>query len=606
MEVFITGVPQRETEKNLNSFFKGVLALLRIEDWMCQKPSRKNWAKLIFLNPEDGQRFLSLHGSFRSNLVFKGNRLKCSISNRLDHFALRSLEMDRKARAEQKMAPTKSDRSRSEKDSRTLPCDSISCGLWDYINSELIFKPYLTLREPATMTFKAKFIAFKMQNSQRLDISYYSIESVAWEGLPSPAIVFTLREAPRSFQSTTQLEDVIDDMDSLLRDCGITISNGPDRKRLPGLTEAHQKIAGSCLVYRLSLTTRTELDEQMKALGHIRGMPPLIRRHIDIRRPMKPYNVRFGQLLERLSPTATTLPFPIKFQLQKLAQNGYLSPSRVIALIPEVVSMTFRSDRRVCVNAIRKLFLQIPFAGPDADPEFFKLQTLIQLLRKNEEQSKRDRLYLEEPVGSENVAVIHKASITPAGIYLYGPAMESKNRVLRKYPTHHDFFIRVQFCEEDGQPVRFNPAASNQPIYDKFRKVLNKGFPVAGLHFSFLGFSHSSLRAQSCWFMAPFFHNGSLLYDRELIKGLGNFSYIRSPARCAARIGQAFSDTRDAVALAPGVVQEMKDVERNGRVFSDGVGTISKEALEQIWDGLLAGKKKKPTVLQIRYQGKCP
>ena len=46
-------------------------------------------------------------------------------------------------------------------------------------------------------------------------------------------------------------------------------------------------------------------------------------------------------------------------------------------------------------------------------------------------------------------------------------------------------------------------------------------------------------------------------------------------------------------------------MERNGRVFSDGVGTISMETLEQIWDGLLAGKQKKPTVLQIRYQGKC-
>jgi len=104
--------------------------------------------------------------------------------------------------------------------------------------------------------------------------------------------------------------------------------------------------------------------------------------------------------------------------------------------------------------------------------------------------------------------------------------------------------------------------------------------------------------------MAPFVHNGSLLYDREVIKDLGNFRHIRSPAKCAARIGQAFSDTRDAITLDPDVVKEMPDVERNGRMFSDGVGTISIEALEQIWDGLLHGEKK-PTVLQIRYQGMC-
>lgn len=47
-------------------------------------------------------------------------------------------------------------------------------------------------------------------------------------------------------------------------------------------------------------------------------------------------------------------------------------------------------------------------------------------------------------------------------------------------------------------------------------------------------------------------------------------------------------------------MKEMPDVERNGRIFSDGVGTISMEALKQVWDGMRAGR---PTVLQIRFQG---
>jgi hypothetical protein len=263
-------------------------------------------------------------------------------------------------------------------------------------------------------------------------------------------------------------------------------NKGPNRERLPGLNGDHQKIAGSCLVYRLLLTNSRELDHRIRALGQTRGMPPIIRRHIKVRQPKESYTVQFRRLRQLWSPTATDLPFPITFQLQKLAQNGYLSPSKVIALLPEVENMSLRSDRRVCVNAIRKLCLQIPFPGPDTEPECFKLQTLVDWRKKNEQQSKRDGLYLEEPVGSENVAVIHKPTVTPAGIYLYDPDLESNNRVLRKYSAHHDCFLRVQFSDEDGFPVFFNPGASNEAIYDRFRKVLNEGFPIAGHHFSFL------------------------------------------------------------------------------------------------------------------------
>ena len=105
--------------------------------------------------------------------------------------------------------------------------------------------------------------------------------------------------------------------------------------------------------------------------------------------------------------------------------------------------------------------------------------------------------------------------------------------------------------------------------------------------------------------MAPFSYNGSLIYYNDLIKDLGNFSGIRTPARCAARIGQAFSDTRDAITFATGIVKdnnELPDVEQNGRVFSDGVGTISQGALELIWGKFPPGRRR-PTVLQIRYQG---
>jgi hypothetical protein len=621
MEVFISGVSKRETETNLRDFLEDILMRLKIEDWSCEKRTGNAWAKLFFLRLEDGRRFLSLHGKTKdifgrhslypgsTNLLFKGRLLNCKLSNTQDTIAFRSLEWNKEAREEQKRTPAKSNEKSTRKEYQVVECTSMSCGLWDYIEDKVVFKSYFPCRESAKMTFKSRFILFKTDTGRRLDISHSSIEAVVWEGLPTPAMTFTLREAPRIFQSTnvnppTQPNDLISLMEDLFGDHGLSTDRGPQRDRVPGLDQDHQRIAGSCLVYRFSLAETRELNAQVKALSQAHGMSSMTRRQINVRKPSEPYATEFSRLQQLLSPP-TSLPFAITFQVQKLAQNGYLPPSKVIRLLPEVKRMASRSGKSVTVNAIRKLFLQIPYAGPDTDHTFFRLESLVNMLRKNEEILNNGGLYSDELIETENVAVIHKAIVTPAGIYLYGPERESNNRVLRKYSKHHDNFLRVQFCDEDVQPVQFNYEVSNKPVYDRFRGVLNKGIHIAGQQFSFLGFSHSSLRAQSCWFMAPFVHNGSLLFDRELIKGLGNFSHIQIPARCAARIGQAFSDTRYAITLAPGVVKEMPDVEDNGRVFSDGVGTISMDALEQIWNGLLRGRKEKPTVLQIRYQGTC-
>lgn len=194
--------------------------------------------------------------------------------------------------------------------------------------------------------------------------------------------------------------------------------------------------------------------------------------------------------------------------------------------------------------------------------------------------------------------------MTPAGIYLYGPDPETKNRVLRKYSEHIDYFLRVQFCDEDGQQVRYNPQVSNDRIfYSRFKSVLNNGFNIAGRQYGFLGFSHSSLRSQSCWFMAPFTYQGTLHLYQKVIQDLGDFSQIHCPAKCAARIGQAFSDTPNAIPLGSVEVVDIPDVTRNGRVFSDGVGTFSPSVLKQILDALPKKHLVKPTVFQIRHSG---
>ena len=104
--------------------------------------------------------------------------------------------------------------------------------------------------------------------------------------------------------------------------------------------------------------------------------------------------------------------------------------------------------------------------------------------------------------------------------------------------------------------------------------------------------------------MAPFIENGSLIAAGRVIKDLGDFSKIRSPAKCAARIGQAFSQALSSVEVHPQDIKtNLHDVERNERNFSDGVGTVSLSLLKKIWSQYAESKKLKPTVLQIRFGG---
>lgn len=90
------------------------------------------------------------------------------------------------------------------------------------------------------------------------------------------------------------------------------------------------------------------------------------------------------------------------------------------------------------------------------------------------------------------------------------------------------------------------------------------------------------------------------------MKDLGDFSDIRCPARCAARIGQAFSETPFSVDLDDfgADVWNIPDVTSSdgSRVFSDGVGTLSQEIVHGIWEAI-PQHKAAPTAFQVRYQG---
>jgi len=628
MEVHIKNVPEQTNEKALKNFLKPYLSQFRIRSVHIYNHYGKNWATITFLNAADAQRFLTHHGQFRPNpkrrpipisslyvqLTFFGKPIYCEKSNKDANPVL--IRVLKKEESERQLARIGDQPKPPEILPVTFNTASIACGCWEYHGSELVFVPQVNFDVKGTAKFSKKSMMLVLKSGFRLDFRYSAILSITTEIEPTPTFIFSMHESPRLFEKIE--EDAVAMLLNLLNLDGKGYKprkNGPQRHRLPGLNDQHIAIAGNCLVYRIVLENYVNIskgaqhaiEDEMHDLRKAKEVPFMNHRRTDVRLPEISYAASFQRLLDTLSSFNCNLPFEVSFQVQKLAQNNYLHPSKVLELFPAITTLVDRTGVLVTVASIRKLFRQIPFPAPDIESSKFDLEVLTELLNTTADQLLKDGVPSEMLLrtSTSNVAIIHKVTVTPTGMYLFGPEQESNNRILRKYSANHDSFVRVRFCDEDGSQLYFGQKVSSERIFhSRFKKILEDGIQIAGRTYSFLGFSHSSLRAQSCWFAAPFIHDEHGLQNYEdIIQGLGNFSVLRSPAKCAARIGQAFSDTRTAVSIDPGIVREVADVERNDRVFSDGVGTISLSLMEKIADKLPQPQRCMPACLQIRYRG---
>ncbi|KAL5318216.1 hypothetical protein ACEPPN_013275 [Leptodophora sp. 'Broadleaf-Isolate-01'] len=604
MEVFIRDAPEQLSENGFRKQLQPYLDKISIQTYHCKKQLQKSFALVTFLTHDDGQRFLATYGQPKPpagsttspKIRLLGTPIYCSVSyKQVNVHLLRSLakeEKDRKSFSKKPATLVKSKTSTAKE----FGCSSVSCGIWTYENSELCFLRYSKLSSSGTAKFGTRSLILNLGSGKRVDFLYSSIKTITTEDSPKPSITVTLWEAPRIYDTS--------DLIQMFARLEMNGQNNSQRRRAVSLGEDHDDIVGSCFVYRISLTGESKsLRIPLQNLQRLPGIPSTIHQQIDTRRSATSFRNAQMKLTARLSDHKA-IPWRIGYQLRRLSTNGSLTPTQTLRLIPSVQQVMARSGVSVAAAAVRKLYSQIPYPGLDVEAKDFDLDAIVSILKSNEDLANKEEMVDSRDESLRGLAMIHRAVVTPSGIYLYGPDPEPFNRVLRKYASHHEFLLRVQFADEDGEPVRYNPRVSNEAIFDgRFKGILKKGFDIAGRRFDFLGFSHSSLRAQSCWFMSPFSQDGSLIYDRVLIQQLGDFTKIHCPAKCAARIGQAFSETPTAVPLPAGVVKMIADVERGPRVFSDGVGTISKSVMWKIWDAIPEMQKLKPTCFQIRYQG---
>ncbi|KAI2616222.1 RdRP-domain-containing protein [Hypoxylon sp. NC1633] len=639
LEVYIGNLQPDLTDHGLKTQLKPFITDgLVITDWACQKARGRSWGTVTFLHKIQGEKFLTIHGEqiipglyrngkpqSRARLTILGKAAYCKRSTKLpDPFLLRTLVKTAEDLAQH----------RKEREEQPLPSDrnvffdllGLSCGHYEYPNGNLAYAadidwPAIGLakfaRDKLILTFKTK------ATSIRMEVPYRTVHEVVVTGRPT-SLTLTLWEVPR-FYSNGNAQGIA----SLFSQLGIsqpgiannytTGQNNSPRERLTQLPHSsgnHGEILGQSLVYSLHLSPSDFNAKFQKLKGKERlefsyhEFPNVWLGRTYMADGMKAFRAQ----LDEYGATAI-VPFDVLFQFQALAQNGYLLPQTVEALLRRLcqtarspVKQNARQPLALSAGAVKKLFSQIPFPGPNVEASTFSVDEIWSYLENNE---KEIRLGIAKELISErarqNLVMVYKVQVTPTRMTLLGPEPEAKNRILRKFPDHIGHFARVQFCEEDGQDIFFNAKVDLKSIWGRFKSVLLRGIIIAGRAYNFLGFSHSSLRAHGVWFMAPFVDQNSRLQTYfSVISDLGKFNKIFSPPRCAARIGQAFSETPFSVDLQDleVEVQYIKDVKsRDGtRVFSDGVGTLSRSLMEDI-QAALPRNRGSTTCFQIRWGG---
>lgn len=633
MEVFLRNVPKDLTDDALQIELKPHMDSLNIQLWHCEKPRKKPQATIGFLDAKDGQRFLTRHGKLAPEANAGNQKGKAHSGVNVQRYAKRDIarlhilkmpvyaepshrKVDLAGLAESvkssmrpKAEPAKPVNRKivaTDASSVTHLVRKIACGklVLKEDNSTLTFVQQMQSVAQANVKFGQSFVIIALNHVNVIFVPIRTIQDTIMD-YRDKSFTFVLTEPPRFYER--------------MGDPG---PRQPEWLRCDTLTgwPTLRWYANMCLVYKVDMNMELSSFQRLVTSLKNRDLFSMTRESLVLDLIPKPYVDEFSSCIESFTGKLTALgkerkglSYSLLFQIQALVWNNYLHPRAGQDLL-EILANHAEDCRKdgsaflFTTDALKHLLQSVPYPYPGMDPKELDVVELLRGVRNRELILRREDVTRNSIHGvnlPDQQAWVLKALVTPTRLVLSGPDAESKNRVLRMFPDHHDYFLRVTFADEDGQDLSFNPRISYEAVYKRYHDVFRDGVRIAGRQFYFLGFSHSSLRSHSAWFCAPFTDKNMMRQDTtSILQQLGDFQDIRVPAKCAARIGQAFSETPYAVPLHDIRITYVEDVKTPGgdRVFSDGIGTISLRALMKVWT-YLPSSLGQPTCLQIRVGG---
>jgi RNA-dependent RNA polymerase len=255
-----------------------------------------------------------------------------------------------------------------------------------------------------------------------------------------------------------------------------------------------------------------------------------------------------------LSTSQVHINFSVRYQLEVCLSNGFLKEHKITrAFLEQLASMdpveaTYILEKVADRQKVRETVLYDPM-------NIFKVPIVGQLTKK-----------------VPSYCVLSRAvNITPTMMHVASPVVETSNRIIRKHATDADRFIRVKFSDEKTEGRISQGDDRSEPVFARIRRAMDEGIIVAGRFYEFLAFGNSQFRENGAFFYAP---TSSVKAD-DIRLAMGNFDNIKTIAKFGARLGQCFSTTR-SIHNVTVMVKKIPDIERNGFMFTDGVGKISR------------------------------
>ena len=265
------------------------------------------------------------------------------------------------------------------------------------------------------------------------------------------------------------------------------------------------------------------------------------------------------------------------FQIEMLLCTSLVTSKQLCNDLRQPIDNLRVSHPNIISDFLRSFAVALRISSRSGDES--PLECFVRLTRELEEGKLKVGLLTSD----EETFCAHHITLTPTRKVLEGPYPTDSNRVIRAHHGHQDHFIRVDFRDEDLISYRFGWEVDGEPfLHDCVGKVLKKGFTIAGRDLQFLGYSTSSLREHSVWFMHPFTDStGNQITVQSIRAALGDFSrLLRTPARYAARLGQAFTATIPSITVQDDEIEYVPDLGSH----TDGCGTISRACADEIWE----------------------
>jgi len=369
------------------------------------------------------------------------------------------------------------------------------------------------------------------------------------------------------------------------------------RERVGAIHPGHEQIAPYAHHIRIILYNLEDPLDKFMTFCRIAGLrPPITGVPIEAIRQgfFAPKQLAWVQTWLRSMSSSN---WPVAFQIEALLRNGVANTAEVKDLRPRIDELIRR--HQPLAARIMRFFVARAASRPPSQT----IQDCFELVV----QAKLGNVRPEAPAGR---FYCHHVTVTPTRLILEGPNILQSNRVIREYEGYEDNFIRVDFRDEDRLQYRWDREVDGAAfVRQRVGSFLKGGFFLAGKHFTFLAYSQSALREHAVWFVSSFKHDTKGLVDAHTIRdSLGDFSgCIYSPSKYAARMAvsqlhfpqafhliayqQAFTATDPSVMIHREQWSEVPDIVENGVMFSDGIGTISEDLGDSIWQTLCIARR---------------